>query len=71
MSLAPHKILPNDPDLLPAVRELLAQHPSYQQRGASEIAEDLFCLRYMNYRPHEAAIEAALAPLAVEGDVLP
>jgi hypothetical protein len=71
MALAPHKILPNDPDLLPAIRELLAQHPFYQQRRASEIADDLFCLRYMSYRPHEVAVEAALAPLAVEGDVLP
>ncbi len=71
MALAPHRSLPDDPDLLPAVRELLAQHPSYQQCGASEIAESLYFLRYMSYRPHEAAVEAALEPLTVEGELLP
>ena len=63
--------IPNDPDLLPAARELLAQHPSYQQSGALEIAEDLFWLRYTSYRPHEAAVEATLEPLAVDGELLP
>jgi hypothetical protein len=67
----PQRNLPIDPDLLPAVRELLAQHPSYQQSGASEIAEDLFWLRYTSYRPHEAAVEATLEALTVEGEVLP
>jgi hypothetical protein len=68
---APHTTIPNDPDLLPAVRELLAQHPSYQGCGVFEIAEGLFWLRYTNYRPHEAAVEAALEALTVEGVILP
>ena len=68
---APHTTIPDDPNLLPAVRELLTQHPTYQDRGASEIAEGLFYLRYMNYRPHEAAVEAVLEALTVEGEILP
>ena len=68
---APHTTIPNDADLLPAVRELLTQHPSYQHCGAFEIAEGLFWLRYMNYRPHEVAVEAALEALTVEGVILP
>jgi hypothetical protein len=71
MSLAPYRSLPDDPDLLPAVRDLLSQHPAYQEHGACEVAEGLFWLRYMNYRPHEAAVEAALDALTVEGEVLP
>jgi len=71
MALAPHRILPDDPDVLPAVRELLTQRQLYQQRDASQIAEGLFYLRYMNYRPHEAAVEAALEVLRVEGELLP
>ncbi len=68
---APHTTIPNDPDLLPAVRELLTQRPSYLGCGASEIAEGLFWLRYMNYRPHEAAVESVLEALTVEGVILP
>jgi hypothetical protein len=72
MALTPQRINPNDPpNLLPAVRELQTQYPSYQHRGAAEIAEGLFCLRYMKYRPHEAAVEAALEALRVDGAVLP
>jgi hypothetical protein len=63
-------MIPNDPNLLPAVRELLAQHPSYRKRGVSEIASGLFYLRCMTYRPHEDAIEAALEALRVEDEVL-
>jgi hypothetical protein len=70
MAASPKNIIPDDPDLLPAVRELLAQHSAYQERRAGEIAEDLFCLRYMSYQPHEAAIEAALVSLTLEGGLL-
>jgi hypothetical protein len=71
MSLAPHRIIPNDPNLLPAVRDLLSRHPAYQEHGACEIRQGLFWLRYMNYRPHESAVEAAPEALTVEGEVLP
>jgi hypothetical protein len=69
--IAPQTILPDDPDLLPAVRELLTQYPCYQCRGAFEIAEGLFYLRFMNYRPHEVAVEGVLEVLTVEGVILP
>ncbi len=67
----PFRIIPDDPELLPAVRDLLAQHPSYQERGACEIASGLYYLQYITYRPHEDAVEAALEALRVEGGVLP
>jgi hypothetical protein len=71
MDTTPQPIVPNDPDLLPAVRELLSQHPAYLERGACETAEGLFCLRYMNYPPHVASVEDALEMLSVQGDLLP
>jgi hypothetical protein len=71
MMVPPQRSIPDDPDILPAVRELFSWHPAYLERGACEIAEGLFCLRYMNYRPHEAAVEAALEALTVEGDLQP
>ena len=67
---APQTMIPDDPHLLPAVRELLTQHPSYQGCGASEITEGLFWLRYMNYRPHETAVEGVLEALATEDGLL-
>ena len=60
-----------DPDLLPEVRELLSQHPAYKACGACEIADGLFCLRYLSYRPHESAVEVAIEALMVEDEVLP
>ena len=71
MTLAPQAIAPDDPDVLPAVRELLMQRPSYRQCSATEIAEGICFLGYMNYRPREAAVEAALEALVVEDEVLP
>jgi hypothetical protein len=53
------------------VRDLLSRHPAYQEYGACEIVEGLFWLRYTSYRPHEAAVEATLEALTVEGEVLP
>jgi hypothetical protein len=69
--MSPQRIIPNDPKLLPALRDLLAQQLSYQECGAGEVAKGLFCLRYINYRPHEDAVEVALEALRIEGEVLP
>jgi hypothetical protein len=67
----PQRTIPNDPDLLPAVRELWSQQPAYRDRGADEIAEGLYCLRHMSHRPHVVAVEGVLEALATEGEPLP
>ena len=58
--------------MLPALRELLAQHSFYQNCSAERLAGALKALGYLNCRPHEVAVEAALGVLYDdEGKVLP
>jgi hypothetical protein len=71
MRSAPQRILPNDPDVLPALRGLFSQHPFCVDWDAHELAGVLRAQGYLNRRPHEAAVEAALEALSIEGQVLP
>jgi hypothetical protein len=59
-----------DPDVLPAVRELLSLLPSRNGLGAGDLANELRARGYVGYRPREIAVEAALEALEVEGEVL-
>jgi hypothetical protein len=62
---------PNSPYVLPAVRELLArQPPSGVDLDPHDLADEIQARGYMTYRPAEAAVEAALEALSVEGEVL-
>ncbi len=70
MIAPPLHILPDD-NVLPALRELLAQRPYYQNCSVERLANALKGLGYLNHRPHEAVVEAALQALRVEDEVLP
>ena len=70
MALAPQRIIP-EPDVRPALRELLAQHPILTQVGCEALSRALFVLHYLPYRPEPFEVEAAREALLVEGEVLP
>jgi hypothetical protein len=58
-------------DVLPALRDLLNQHREVRSLGPEELADHLWMLHYLPYRPHAFAVEAALEALLVDGEVLP
>jgi hypothetical protein len=62
MDTSPLKIVPNDPDVLPALRDLFSRHPSSQYWDPEHLAAVLGA--------HLVVIEAALEALLVEGEVL-
>jgi hypothetical protein len=62
--------IPDDPDVLPALRELFSQHPAMARSGRENLSRALFALRYLPYRPETLAVEAAREALLVEGEVL-
>jgi hypothetical protein len=70
MTAPPPQVYTDSPDVLLAVRCLFSQHPHYQYSGALEIACVLRARGFVNHRPHEAAVEAALEALSVEHEVL-
>jgi hypothetical protein len=59
-----------DLEVLPAVRELLTHQPSREYLDTHELADELQARGYMTYRPPEAAVEATLEALSIEGEVL-
>lgn len=60
----------HDPCVLPALRDLLNQHREVSSTSPEELADLLWTLRYLPYRPHAFAVEAALEALLVDGEVL-
>jgi hypothetical protein len=70
MQSAPQWIIPKDAHALPAVRLLFSRHPHYQDSSAQEIACVLQAYSFLNHRPLEEEVEAALEALAVEDEVL-
>ena len=68
--IAPSRNILHDPDLLPALRELFAQHPVMIQSGCDTLSRALFVLRHLPYWPEPSVVEAGLEALHVEGEVL-
>jgi hypothetical protein len=66
----PQRIIADESEVLPALRELLSQHPSMKRNGTETLTKALFVLRYLSYCPDTLAIEAAREALIVEGEVL-
>jgi hypothetical protein len=60
----------NDPDVLLAVRGFLSRLPSCSGLDAHDLADKLYARGYVSCRPHEAAVEAALEALTIDGEVL-
>ena len=67
--IAPQGIIADDPDVLPALRGMFSQHPVCLGWESHELAEALHTHSYMNRRPHDAEVEAALEGLIIEGEV--
>ena len=65
------RTIPDDPNVLPALRELLTQHPALMHSGCEALSRQLFVLHYVNRHPELFKVEAALDALLVEGEVLP
>jgi hypothetical protein len=59
----------SDSNVLPALRELLDQHPEAHSSAPEKLAGLLWMLRYLPYRPDVFAVEAALEALILDGDV--
>jgi hypothetical protein len=66
---APHDSIRDDINVLPALRELLTQHPETNSSNPEKLAGLLRMLRYLPYRPHVFAVEAALEVLPLDGEV--
>jgi hypothetical protein len=58
--IAPHRIIADDPDLLPNIRELYSRHPEYLHHEAWELQWVLFALRYTDHLAPEDDIAAAI-----------
>lgn len=68
--IAPPQRIIHDPNVLPAVRELISNSPEAACCGAETVAELLYTGRFLPYRPAIFAVEAALEALRVEGEIL-
>jgi hypothetical protein len=64
----PRKIIP-ETDVLPALRELLSEHPTLTHSGSETLSRVLFVLRCHPYRPKRLEVEAALELLVLDGEV--
>jgi hypothetical protein len=71
MTFAPHRIIADDHDLLPDIRELLDRHPEMCDLEAHELVWPLFALGYCDGLADESKVAAVLEALTVEGQVLP
>jgi len=55
--------------VLPALRELLSQHPGMTQSGLESLSRALYVFRLLPYCPNTSEVEAALDALRVEGKI--
>ena len=71
--LAPETLYLSKPttrdDVLPALRELLSQHPAVTYKSPGTLARLLRMLGYVSYQPETFEVEAALEALHIEGEV--
>ena len=63
MDTSPLRIVPDDPNVLPALRALFSNFPSSRDWAADQLANVL--------GTHVAAIEAAREALIIDGEELP
>ena len=63
-------LIVHEPDVLPAVRELLSNSPEAAHSEEESIAKLLYARRFLPYRPTVFAVEAALEALVDNGRVL-
>ena len=56
-------------EVLPALRELLSQHPGMTQSGLESLSRALYVFRFLPYCPNASEVEAALEALRVEGKI--
>jgi hypothetical protein len=56
-------------EVLPALRELLSQHPGMTQSGLESLSRALYVFRLLPYCPNTSEVEAALDALRVEGKI--
>ena len=68
MLTPPNRII-HEPDILPALRGLLSQHPAMAQSGSEALARALYVLRFLPHRPRPFEVEAALEALVLDGEV--
>jgi hypothetical protein len=73
MDTSPRPLYLNEPtaceDVLPALRELLSQHPAVTHKSPETLARLLRRLAYLPYQPETFEVEAALEALRVDGEV--
>ncbi len=60
MATSPQRILPNEPNLLAAIRELFSRNPEYLDRGPYELQSLLWSLGYTDELEDEGEIAAAV-----------
>ena len=70
MSAPPQRIIPDDSDVLPAVRELFSQHPEAEKSGPETLSRLLYVLRFLPWQPNISQVATALEALPVEDGVL-
>ena len=70
MAASPTRIIADDPNVLPTLRDLFGQHPGMIHSGPETLGRALYMLRFLSYRPETLEVEAALEALRVEGVVL-
>jgi hypothetical protein len=70
MTFAPQRIIADETEVLPALRELFSQHPTATRSGSETLTRLLWGLRYLPYRPLVFDVETALEALYTEGEVL-
>ena len=66
--IAPESVYQSN-DVVPGLRELYSQHPVAMNAGAETLARLLFVLRFLNYQPDAAEVEAAVDALTIDGGV--
>ena len=70
MTFAPPMIITDEPDVLPALRELFSQYPAMKRSGSEALSRALLVLRFLSYRPDTFAVGAAREALIIEDEVL-
>ena len=70
MKFAPQRIIADEPEVLPALRELFSQYPTMKRSGPETLSRALFVLCFLSYCPDTIAVDAAREALIVENEVL-
>lgn len=71
MMLAPEESIPDNRDVLPAVRELISPHPRAAYCTPETVARLLWALSYVSRPVDSFEATVALEALSIEGEVAP